>query len=107
MSKGRFCVRKPTENALFAGRLATFFASETLNHSLENWLDLYICICIYLSLFISPPPEFGKSPATLCNKQRALLNRTGCLRNDRKSVLLLFITVLGRLRDLQYIFALI
>ena len=32
---------------------------------------------------------------------------TGCLRNSRKSILQLRISVLGRLRDLQYIFAVI
>ena len=30
---------------------------------------------------------------------------TGCLRNYRKSILYLHISVLGRLRDLHYIFA--
>ena len=32
---------------------------------------------------------------------------TGCLRNYRKSILLLRLSVLGRLRDFQYMFALI
>ena len=32
---------------------------------------------------------------------------TGCLVNYRKSILLLRVSVLGRLRDLQYIFAVI
>ena len=33
------------------------------------------------------------------------LKYTGCLRNYRKSILLLLTSVLGRLRDLPYIFA--
>ena len=32
-------------------------------------------------------------------------HHTGCLRNYRKSILLFRLSVLGRLRDLQYIFA--
>ena len=35
------------------------------------------------------------------------VSSTGCLRNYRKSILLLCISTLGRLRDLQFIFALI
>ena len=33
------------------------------------------------------------------------MGHTGCLRNYRKSILYLRTSVLGRLRDLQYIFA--
>ena len=35
------------------------------------------------------------------------LLHTGCLRNFRKPILLLRVSVLGRMRDLQYVFAVI